>query len=467
MKLKFKLLHFALGLIILTTYFSCQKTFNLTDKDLKGKSDNDFIMEAKSFFNKEIMPQTIINTSVVNSSASKSNKINHIRNLAKELRWDKAAIVQLSNCKAVLVPIFFSTAWNSRSNLTDTSITIPINSISKLLIYKNQEGLYQSEVVSAYPDSNFVRFASKTFSGITMIQNWNGDFLNGFKFDNEKTWKLSLLDSSAQEDSTANNSAEINTQANYLTTCYYNDWYTCYGGSTCIYDYTEELGCTTTPIVGSGDQIVNTHDYNVISSGNPTSAPSSVNTINNLLTNACFKAVLNNMISGGLQSELTSILVNTFGTSNTLSLTFKNLAYPATYADAISNGTAGDNPSISITLNSTVLQNSSKEFVTETIFHEVIHAYLNVNTTLRGTMPQHCEMITSYVDCELAALRELFPTLSSHDGLCMILGGMGDVQQYDATTLNTVLSTYNLTLNDVVATNNNYKSANLGHGCGL
>ena len=44
---------------------------------------------------------------------------------------------------------------------------------------------------------------------------------------------------------------------------------------------------------------------------------------------------------------------------------------------------------------------------------------------------------------------------------------MSNVQQYDPATLNAVLATYNLTLNDIVNTNNNYKSSSLGQSCGL
>jgi hypothetical protein len=102
-----------------------------------------------------------------------------------------------------------------------------------------------------------------------------------------------------------------------------------------------------------------------------------------------------------------------------------------------------------------------------TSWFEVIHADFDTKSILKAGLPQHHEIITPYVDCELAALQSMFPNLSSKDDLCFILGGMADVQQYYSATFNSVLSTYNLTLNDVVNTNNNYKSAGVGHGCGL
>jgi hypothetical protein len=176
--------------------------------------------------------------------------------------------------------------------------------------------------------------------------------------------------------------------------------------------------------------------------------------------------VLNKLLTGGFKSELTSILVNTFGTSDLLDLTVKNLPHPASWGDA---GTfyqpAGDGAFITMTLNTTELQNSSQEFVAETIFHEVIHAYLDANTPIKNALLQHHEMITSYVDCELAALKEIFPTLSSHDGLCIILGGMYDVQQYDTATFNSVLAVYALTSADVVNTNSSYKTSGKGSSC--
>jgi hypothetical protein len=451
----------ALTTIVLASlliYFSCQKTSEKNNVNSNVKSDNDLVMEAKNYFNGNVKSQ----------ENTVANKTNHISSLAKELRWDKAGVIQLSKFKGVVIPVYFTNNWNSKSNLTNSSTRTPINSISKLLIYSDQAGIYHAEVISAYPDSDFVQTASRSFTGITMIQDWNGGFLKGYKYEKDKTWQMSLSAPSASAGTKTTNSTGVNVQADYLTTCYYNDWYTCDPSTGCVYDYTEELGCTVTPVSGPTDQTLNDHDYNVISTGEPTSAPSSVNTINNLLNNPCFKSVLNTMINGGFKSELTSILNNTFGTSDDVNLTFKNLNEPAGFGDAGTNGSgSGGVYNITTTLNTTALQYASREFVTETIFHEVIHAYLTINTTLRGSMPQHCEMIEAYVDCELSAMKEIFPNLSSHDGLCMILGGMSDVQQYDNTTFNTVLSNYGLNANDVSTTNNNYKTANLGQGCGL
>jgi hypothetical protein len=82
-------------------------------------------------------------------------------------------------------------------------------------------------------------------------------------------------------------------------------------------------------------------------------------------------------------------------------------------------------------------------------------------------MPQHCEMIEAYVDCELAAMKEIFPTLSSRDGLCLILGGMADVKQYDSTTFTTVISYYGLSSDEILNTNNDYKSSTSGQSCNL
>jgi hypothetical protein len=451
----------------LLIYFSCQKSSDSPGGTLKTKSDNDLVMAAKKYFNENVKIQGNTGEGAENVPGG-SNKINHVSSLAKELRWDRAGVIQMSKLKGVVIPLHFAEGWSSQSNLVNASNRTPINSISKLLIYADQAGIYHAEVISAYPDSNFVKSPSASFTGISLIQDWNGKFLKGYKYEKGNTWQMSMDNAPAAASSETTNSTGVNVHIDYITTCYYNDWYDCDPGMGCVFDYTEELGCTTTPISGPTDQTVNDHDYNVISGSDPTSAPTSVNTITNLLNNPCFKGVLNNMISGGFKSELTSILTSTFGTSDDVNLTFKNLNEPSGFGDAGTNGSGSNGVyNIVTTLNTTALQNASREFVTETIFHEVIHAYLNINSTLRGSMPQHCEMIEAYVGCELAAMQEIFPTLSSHDGLCMILGGMADVQQYDNTTYNTVLANYNLTTNDVSTTNNNYKTANLGQGCGL
>jgi len=208
-------------------------------------------------------------------------------------------------------------------------------------------------------------------------------------------------------------------------------------------------------------------------SGGPNNT-TSLQDITNNLTTPCFSSVFNSLNTGGLKNEITNIFRNTFNVTDLINYTVQEAA-------TLSDNTicAQTRPqinktsttptvtfyNITTTLNDSKLKTASKEYIAETMFHEILHGYLEVNTNLKTEMEQHCEMIESYVYCEITALQELFPNLSTHDATCLILGGFSQIQEYDQTTLNTLLSNYGLTLNDVVNTNNSYESGSKGTHC--
>jgi hypothetical protein len=236
--------------------------------------------------------------------------------------------------------------------------------------------------------------------------------------------------------------------------------------------YTEYLGCAS----GSApaNSAISATDYGFIAStggSNPNqSVPYflSVDTIGNDLKNPCFRTVLNTLQQNGLKNELTSILLGTFGVDDQINLTFLEAPTTSNSSDAQTK------PDIKVgyidittTLSEQKLANASKEFIAETMFHEIIHAYLDANSNVHNELQQHCQMIETYVACELNALQEIFPKLSSHDGLSLILDGFEQVQEYDQDTFNTLLSYYKLSLNDISQTNSKYESGTAGTPCGL
>jgi hypothetical protein len=188
-----------------------------------------------------------------------------------------------------------------------------------------------------------------------------------------------------------------------------------------------------------------------------------VDTIKNQLTTPCFETVANKTVSGGFNNDLTQIIQNTFGGSNTVNLIINQSNTLPKNADS---QTGGSILNITITLSSQELGSASQESIAEAIFHEAIHAYLDEKTTLTQSMEQHCQMIESYVQCEQTALMQMFPgALSPPNALCLVLGGMGEVQQYDPATLNTVAASFNLTTSQIVQVYTNYKKGTSGTQC--
>ncbi len=189
-----------------------------------------------------------------------------------------------------------------------------------------------------------------------------------------------------------------------------------------------------------------------------------VNTITNNVTNPCLAALINQLINDqALQTNVTSILRNTFEVSDQVNLTFAQGDLTNTDVGTGAAGTDGpQKDNFVITFNTPIIANASKEYLMETTIHEIFHAYLYANPLVKGTFTQHQYMIQNYINTEVQALQLVFPNLSIHDAECLVLGGYGDL---DTATLNATIATYNLSLNDVVTTNNNYKTGTVGTKC--
>lgn len=194
-----------------------------------------------------------------------------------------------------------------------------------------------------------------------------------------------------------------------------------------------------------------------------TPTASSVNTITDSVTNPCLKAIIDNLTNNQtIQTNVTSVLRNTFGVNDQVNITFDQGTLTGSYSTADANTSGNQLNNLVVTFNTPVIANASKEFLLETTMHEIFHAYLYVNPTVRTGLSQHAYMIQNYVNTEVATLQQVFPNLSTHDAQCLVLGGYADL---DPTTLNTALTTFNLTSGDVATTDNNYKSGTSGTQC--
>jgi len=65
--------------------------------------------------------------------------------------------------------------------------------------------------------------------------------------------------------------------------------------------------------------------------------------------------------------------------------------------------------------------------------HEAIHGFFDAIGGF-SELSQHQGMLIGWVDCEQNALKELFPNLTDANALCLIFGGMGDMQANDGRT---------------------------------
>nr|WP_321450555.1 hypothetical protein [uncultured Carboxylicivirga sp.] len=162
----------------------------------------------------------------------------------KELQWDEAYLRQLAdNNLAVIIPILFEEEYYPQKNNSSYSL----NQLSNIMMYQNEEGSFNLEVVTTLPDSAFFTDSTfdKPFTGLVLVENWNGELLKSIHYtpegifidDKEKNSGPSL------KRSTPNELCPI-----------YTDWYTCSsmdGGETWSCHYTETT-TTYTICPGSG-----------------------------------------------------------------------------------------------------------------------------------------------------------------------------------------------------------------------
>lgn len=194
----------------------------------------------------------------------------------------------------------------------------------------------------------------------------------------------------------------------------------------------------------------------------PTVTPA-VQDIKDSVSNPCLKGLITQLASGGaIQNDVTNMLRNTFGVNDDVNLTFKQETIAGSTDDATTDGQKGD---IVITFNTPQIASASQEYMMESTMHEIFHAYLDQNPTVKGNLTQHTYMIQNYINMEVGALRQYFPNLSVHDAECIALAGYGALQSSNPAAFNAAVSSYNLTTNDITSTNANYKAGTSGTKC--
>jgi hypothetical protein len=127
---------------------------------------------------------------------------------------------------------------------------------------------------------------------------------------------------------------------------------------------------------------------------------------------------------------------------------------------------------VQITLNPSLFQNTTKEWVTTVILHELLHGIISVEKpNLTTNRQQHTWMFDNLVPITIAqSLRELFPTINDYDAIALGLDGMSEGYLISGT--NTIDPTkdafaqqnYFQNLNQAITSASNYRDAVAGFG---
>jgi hypothetical protein len=96
----------------------------------------------------------------------------------------------------------------------------------------------------------------------------------------------------------------------------------------------------------------------------------------------------------------------------------------------VADATTSWGTTFDVTLNNDALVGASQEYIAATIMHETIHALL-ASQGKRGELLHHTEMVTSYINPMVDALRYSF-LMSREDALALAWGGLGDTSAWQA-----------------------------------
>lgn len=200
----------------------------------------------------------------------------------------------------------------------------------------------------------------------------------------------------------------------------------------------------------------------------------SLKSIEDDLTSPCLKNALSLVKNANLDNYITKILQSTFNVGDRMNVTFHQ-APGNEFAVGEAASTTQSRYTINgkveyvmhIKLNETMLSHASKEFIAETMFHEILHAYCNANTQLLNGADQHQHMINNNVKDQILALLEIFPSLGS-DATALVLAGYGELRSTvtgGEQLFQSVLQSNNLTEVQVYDVNRDYKNRSKGTAC--
>ncbi|MEB2787371.1 hypothetical protein [Algoriphagus persicinus] len=180
--------------------------------------------------------------------------------------------------------------------------------------------------------------------------------------------------------------------------------------------------------------------------------------VNNNVTNPCISDAVDNAIDAAFKDEITQLVLDIFGTSEDFNIDIVDVIDIESSVDGrIYAMPQGDGLLFDIELNRNTLSSSSKEYITATVFHELLHAYLaylDIDSFLNDS--QHINMANEYIERLSESLTERY-NISEQDAINLSWGGLSMTSAWS-----NLSSTKKNQIND---TNQQYKTAIKGTSC--
>jgi hypothetical protein len=153
----------------------------------------------------------------------------------------------------------------------------------------------------------------------------------------------------------------------------------------------------------------------------------------NLVNDSCLRKIVDKIGASTLNDSLSKLFVDNFinlGSSD--NIVFKENPFIPNQGPAWSFADPLKPNSWVVEINPSVLANSSSEFITSVIAHEIVHYYIEVyfqsmTVSISSNYNHHYNMFSNWVNSISNMLRSIHPSLSQSNAISLALGGMADV----------------------------------------
>ncbi len=362
-------------LLILAISFltTCQKESTTPQK---------IIAHAQNYFESQILTDT--------SHTAPDSTTRH--GVAKEPLWAEASVQNMSFGKVVVVPLVYEQAIA----LQTQSGNIPLSELSYLLIYKDAQKQYHSEVVTKLPEKNYwpnYKTPNTLFKGVILVEDWWGNTLKNIGLGIAGPENLlGYVAPQAKGQIPPTNNLMLAEQF-----CYSQVWQitVCGGGAegcTTHYDISQvcfTIYTDTGPSGGGGgggnwSGLPTGPDYGNMPHGGaggyntpPPQPPSGtfLNKIDDTQLKPCMKSILNGIknLSNG---SVAGIIQKFAGETPGFNWKLKDGVLPPDWNAATSPKYNNNTGTVTTTFDSQKFNNASDLAIARTILHESVHAYL-------------------------------------------------------------------------------------------
>lgn len=122
---------------------------------------NPFINAARQYFTDSVL-------------TSGSQPIDYKAKVGRTILWEKAQYLKLPTSDAILVPIQYKDPLFIKATFTGNNI-LHLDDLTKLLIYKHPGEPFHTEVLTAIPDTGYLRLPETSFRGYVLSEDWQGN----------------------------------------------------------------------------------------------------------------------------------------------------------------------------------------------------------------------------------------------------------------------------------------------------